>query len=367
MKNKSSRVRKWLVSLALALATFVGFTLLTNWKFSLFLMGSVLFHELGHAWAMRRYGMSVKNFYFLPFVGAVIQTGAFPSYRAEAVVALMGPCWGFLQSAAMLAIAAVLDNTLLASLAAFVAVFNLFNLLPALPLDGGRAALAIAHSVSPRLSLFAIGGGLIVAGSVMAYLAPFAAVFVLWLGLREFVGEFHEVRRVRDRERIVAALAELLQVEPTAETVRHKIAAVRRRMRDPQAPPPEALIRVAARGDAALEARIRDLPYWHFAVQEMLSTIFEERVLECAHAARQEYRTLFRRRPYFATPALGSKISSLDELQRIIEQNTPRMNRKEILASFGGYIMLAAALYGVLRLCVELADRELLFAFMYAN
>ena len=367
MKNLSSRARKVLVSLALAIATFAGFAFFMNWKFSLFLMGSILFHELGHIWAMRRCGMRVTGLYFVPFISAMVQTNAFPSCKAEAFVALMGPLWGFLQSAVMLAVAVFVDSALLASLALLVAIFNLFNLIPAHPMDGGRAVRVIAYSISPRLALAVVGGGLATVAVAGAYFAPLVAAFVLFLGLREFRSELWWIRAMRDRERIVAALGELLQVKPTAEAVQNEIAAVRRRMRDPQAPPPETLIRVSGQGDPALEAKIRELPFWHAAVQTMLWSRFEELVIARAHAARREYRTLFRRKPYFITPALGSTISSLGELTTELERNMPQMNWRQIGLTFIGYSALAGALYGVICLAKPLADRAALFAFMFTN
>ena len=107
------------------------------------LFTSVLIHELGHAVAGRMYGAETKEI-TLWFLGGVAQFDDMPRQRgAEAVVAIAGPitsfllailCWAIWQippkSAALLFIFSYLATT--------NAALAIFNLLPALPLDGGR-------------------------------------------------------------------------------------------------------------------------------------------------------------------------------------------------------------------------------------
>lgn len=107
------------------------------------LFASVLVHELGHAVAGRLYGANTKEI-TLWFFGGVAQFDDLPRQRgAEAVVALAGPItsillaglfWGLLQFDGFnLATQFVLNYIAFTNLA-----LAIFNLLPALPLDGGR-------------------------------------------------------------------------------------------------------------------------------------------------------------------------------------------------------------------------------------
>ncbi len=107
------------------------------------LFASVLIHELGHALVARAYGVKTLRI-TLWFLGGVAQLDEMPRRRgAEAVVAIVGPITSALLS---LILAALLRADAVAGGAAFVvsylAITNaglaLFNLLPALPLDGGR-------------------------------------------------------------------------------------------------------------------------------------------------------------------------------------------------------------------------------------
>ncbi|MBV9818069.1 MAG: site-2 protease family protein [Solirubrobacterales bacterium] len=127
-----------LVSIA-AYATIWGF-----W-FALGLVVLLLVHELGHVIALRREGIRASAPMFVPFLGAVISARSLgDDAAAEARVGLAGPILGSLGAAACL-IAWHLTGADYWRALAFTGFFlNLFNLLPVLPLDGGRAMAAMA-------------------------------------------------------------------------------------------------------------------------------------------------------------------------------------------------------------------------------
>lgn len=105
------------------------------------LFAIVLVHELGHVIAARGFGWTVREVKLLPFGGvAEVEDGSGLPAREEALVALAGP----LQNAWMAGAAWLLGQTGLwqPEWAAYVCQANimigLFNLLPILPLDGGK-------------------------------------------------------------------------------------------------------------------------------------------------------------------------------------------------------------------------------------
>src|SRR3954469_21284830 len=110
----------------------------------------VLLHEFGHVFAARRYGIQTPDITLLP-IGGVARLERIPEKpMQELVVALAGP-------AVNIAIAALLflalggmpsaesmevgnpGVSLLARLASVNVFLVLFNLIPAFPMDGGRA------------------------------------------------------------------------------------------------------------------------------------------------------------------------------------------------------------------------------------
>jgi Zn-dependent protease len=112
-----------------------------------FAIGFVLLifvHELGHVLELRRQGVRASAPLFIPFMGAVIGMRELPDDAwKEARVALAGPILGSVGAAACWIAGEATGSELLVALA-FVGFFlNLFNLIPIVPLDGGRAAGAL--------------------------------------------------------------------------------------------------------------------------------------------------------------------------------------------------------------------------------
>jgi Zn-dependent protease len=115
---------------------------------ALVFFASLLLHELGHARQARREGMEIEGITLWLFGGVAQFKGAFPSAGAEFRVAIAGPLvsLGLGIVFVLLAVFAGLPNAV-DGVVAWLGYINLtllvFNLLPALPLDGGR----VLHSV----------------------------------------------------------------------------------------------------------------------------------------------------------------------------------------------------------------------------
>jgi Zn-dependent protease len=133
------------LTLAGSMVVSVGaYALLGGWSFGIGLVGLIFVHEMGHALEAKRQGLKVGWPVFIPFMGAFIAMKQMPpnAWR-EAQVGLAGPVLGSAGALAVWGFAEHYDSQFLRALA-FVGFFiNLFNLLPVLPLDGGRAVAAL--------------------------------------------------------------------------------------------------------------------------------------------------------------------------------------------------------------------------------
>ena len=122
-----------------------AYALIWGWKFAVGFVALLFIHEMGHYIQLRREGVKPSGMVFIPFLGAAVFSKSLGgSALKEARVGLAGPVLGSLAAAALVPVWLVTDNDFWAALA-FVGFFlNLFNLLPVLPLDGGRAMAAMA-------------------------------------------------------------------------------------------------------------------------------------------------------------------------------------------------------------------------------
>ncbi len=127
------------------LVSLAAYALLWGWPFAAGFIALLFVHEMGHVIALRREGLKASAPMFIPFLGAVIAARSLgDNATAEARVGLAGPILGSIGAAACVLIWHVTGNDLWRALAFTGFFLNLFNLLPVVPLDGGRAMAAMA-------------------------------------------------------------------------------------------------------------------------------------------------------------------------------------------------------------------------------
>jgi len=107
---------------------------------------SLLLHELGHAWQARREGMEIDGITLWLFGGVSQFKTRFPSAGAEFRIAIAGPLVSLVLGVVFVLLALAGLPSAVDGVAAWLGYMNLillvFNLIPALPLDGGRVLRA---------------------------------------------------------------------------------------------------------------------------------------------------------------------------------------------------------------------------------
>jgi Zn-dependent protease len=167
-----------------------AYTTIWSWRFALGFTVLILIHEMGHVIQLRREGVPATAPLFIPFLGAVVGMKGLPRNAwVEAKVGLAGPVLGTVGAAACLGLAVALDSDLLRALAYTGFLLNLFNLIPVLPLDGGRAAAAV-HPAFWFVGLFAVALLFFMHGSTILLLIAVLGGYELW----------HRWRRRNDEE-----------------------------------------------------------------------------------------------------------------------------------------------------------------------
>src|SRR5436190_16133825 len=176
---------KILTTAGTMLVSVAAYALLWGWQFGIGFVLLLLVHEMGHAIQLRREGVESGWPVFIPFLGAYIGMKEMPKdAAAEARVGLAGPVLGSIGCLVPLALYAATGNNLFRALAFIGFFLNLFNLLPIVPLDGGRAMAAIA----PMIWFIGFAGLL---AAAIFFPNPIIFIIVLFAGLemwRRFQG-----------------------------------------------------------------------------------------------------------------------------------------------------------------------------------
>src|SRR5947209_4494591 len=136
---------KLLTTSGTMLVSIAAYSLIWGWQFAIGLVLLLLVHEMGHVIQLRREGIKASAPMFIPFLGAVISAKSLGrNATAEARVGLAGPILGTIGAAVCIVIWQATGNNIWRALAFTGFFLNLFNLLPVVPLDGGRAMAAMA-------------------------------------------------------------------------------------------------------------------------------------------------------------------------------------------------------------------------------
>lgn len=118
---------------------------LYGWKFAVGFVVLLFVHEMGHSIAAKACGLKVSAPVFIPFLGAQILLKEMPPNAwVEAIVGYGGPLLGTIGGMAAFVIGVLTGSPLFYALASSAFFLNLFNLVPIIPLDGGRIVTAIS-------------------------------------------------------------------------------------------------------------------------------------------------------------------------------------------------------------------------------
>jgi Zn-dependent protease/CBS domain-containing protein len=173
------------------------------------LFACIVLHELGHALTARRFGIATRDITLLP-IGGVARLDRMPERaHQELLVALAGPAVNLVLAIALFVVASAItggtpapltdlwQGPLLERLAWVNVLLLVFNLVPAFPMDGGRAlrallAMRVSHLRATRVAAalgqaIALGFGL---------LGLFGNPFLILIALFVWVGAAAEVAMV---------------------------------------------------------------------------------------------------------------------------------------------------------------------------
>jgi Zn-dependent protease len=155
---------------AAALISVVGMATLWNIRVASIIFLVILVHEAGHALTMRVVGHSAVHIFFVPFLGALtIGRSMNASVRERLAILLAGPVPGLLIGLALLTLYGHARDPLWKSAAIGFLLINALNLIPVIPLDGGRffEALTRPEGITRFVLQLASSGGLLAVAFIL--------------------------------------------------------------------------------------------------------------------------------------------------------------------------------------------------------
>lgn len=218
----------WVVFVGLDGEGVINLNHLSNLLISVFtLFTCVILHELGHALAARRYGISTLNIVLLPIGGVAMLERLPVDPRQELAVAFAGPAVNFLIALIFLPVLLVMDSRVIGEMSNFILNINqgafppfrvsffhwfafflvtlniivgLFNLIPAMPMDGGRVLRALLAIKLPRHKATQIAAtiGAIISGVIVIYGVFNKNWILVFIGLYVFTSAFGEFRTIKN-------------------------------------------------------------------------------------------------------------------------------------------------------------------------
>jgi Zn-dependent protease/CBS domain-containing protein len=220
--------------------------------FVVLLYASVLAHELSHSVVARGFGLPVRRILLYPLGGFSEIEREPPTPGREFLVSAAGPALSLVLAAAGYGLSQVvtqgISGTLVSQFVVANIVVGVFNLLPGLPLDGGRMLRAVIWKVTGRPSTSTIiaawAGRVIALGLFVPLLDPSvesrvgARASVLYLAVIAafmWIGAGQAIKATRFRERLPALQARRLARKAVSVAANTPLAEAIRRADESQA------------------------------------------------------------------------------------------------------------------------------------
>ncbi len=192
---------KFLTTSASMLVSVAAYALIWGWKFAAGFVGLLFIHEMGHYIQLRREGVKPSGMVFIPFLGAAVATRSLGgSALAEARVGLAGPILGSIACLIPAALWIATGEEFWQALAFTGFFLNLFNLIPVVPFDGGRAMAAM----TPWMWFVGLGA---MAALLLVAPNPFVLLFLV-------LGAFTTYQRWKTRKAGEEGNADYYRVKP---------------------------------------------------------------------------------------------------------------------------------------------------------
>ncbi|MCW3102060.1 MAG: hypothetical protein JWO09_500 [Bacteroidetes bacterium] len=200
MNEKGQAIAKSLLSFGLYILVFYLFF---SWDLkSIFLLTlALIIHEMGHLIAMKAFGYKDVNIFFVPLLGAYV-TGSKSriSQRQNVIMLLAGPVPGVFIGFGLAIAGYMQQNAALFGAANIFVILNLFNMLPIMPLDGGKVLKSMFFENNEIINTVFISISIIILIVLCVVLESYYLLLVPYLLIMQLVNQ-SQVKKARQEIR----------------------------------------------------------------------------------------------------------------------------------------------------------------------
>jgi stage IV sporulation protein FB len=189
MNEKKQAIGKSLLSLGLFILVFYLFL---SWDLkSIFLLTlALIIHEMGHLLAMKAFGYKDVNMFFVPLLGAYVTgTKSRISQKQHVIMLLAGPVPGIFIGLGLAIAGYILQQGEFFGAANIFVFMNLFNLLPVMPLDGGKVMKAMFFESKELINTVFISISIVILIVLCVVLDSYYLLLVPYLLIMQLVNQ----------------------------------------------------------------------------------------------------------------------------------------------------------------------------------
>jgi membrane-associated protease RseP (regulator of RpoE activity) len=211
----------WLKQILSYVVSFLVYSWLFNPIASFVLLGAIAFHECGHLYAAKHFGLRTKGFYLIPFMGgAALIADRYKKYSHMAAMVLAGPMSGTVLAIPFFATFVYTGSATFGAIALLMVGLNLFNLIPVAMLDGGQLVESILYSINDKVAAIFLTASYAIGAYVLWQFNPVIGGLVVFFGFGAVLTAW---RRIKLKEQ---GLESLLPPKPWRMNTKQLVATV---------------------------------------------------------------------------------------------------------------------------------------------
>ena len=198
-KSKAVYMSKKIKQFCFSMLSPIIYSFFIGWKLAIILTITIAWHEYSHLLAAKFIKIKTGGFILIPFVGgAAFILEKYKAYWQNAFVALAGPIGGMILAVFITLMWKITNIQILAPIAFYMSIINVFNLAPLSFLDGGQVLDTLTYSINRTFGMVLHIASTVFAAVVITWkLNPTIGIMIIMFGGASIITEIKNWRAYR--------------------------------------------------------------------------------------------------------------------------------------------------------------------------